>query len=156
MALACGHARSAAGFVVTRIVAQLTNVHAMKSCPLGIVLLCLTFAAIGGCSPERSHNVDGAQSGTNSYRQMIERSRSRKTSEDALLALKKGISEYQRDLGGPPTNLNELVVRGYLEALPAAPDGFEYGYDKDRVNVGLLPVKNQPGRSAATNSPGIR
>lgn len=81
----------------------------------------------GGCG--RSQAPEPPPSESKDYNELLTRARDRQARDQRLERIRGAIEEYQRQLGGPPDNLVELVRGGFLSALPALPPGYEYRYD---------------------------
>jgi len=57
-----------------------------------------------------------------------------------LDVMRSAIQEYEKQFGRPPLNLDQLVSRGYLKAVPEDPDGNAYDYD---TRTGLVRYPKQ-------------
>jgi hypothetical protein len=55
-----------------------------------------------------------------------------------LTALNKALSKYWTDEASPPPNLEALVRKKYLPAIPAAPPGKQFFYNMSRMQVQLI------------------
>jgi hypothetical protein len=107
----------------------------MKLC---VLLIAFAALASAGCSPQRSTAVaDPAAGGARDYRQMIARSRARQKSQNTIQEMQDAIQRFQRDIGRLPSNIYELVSRGYLKVVPSLPAGQQYSYDP---NMGILTI----------------
>jgi len=57
-----------------------------------------------------------------------------------LVLVKSCIERYQVDIGRLPSNLVELVDLGYLDAIPALPEGKAYNYDSKIGQLRIITV----------------
>ena len=103
-------------------------------------MLLLAALASSGCSPERSRAItEPAADSSHDYRQMIERSRARQSSQNSLQDVQDAIQKFQAEIGRPPTNIVELVIRNYVKSIPTLPRGQFFSYDPTR---GWLTITN--------------
>jgi len=85
------------------------------------------------------------------YRQMVQRTRDRVAASDSMYLVQDKIQEFQTAHGRLPEGLQELVMLGFLDRIPPAPEGSQYAYDRILGNVQL--VKQQEGRAPPVAPP---
>jgi len=72
--------------------------------------------------------------------------------------VRRAVALFQASTGSLPYSLGELVDEGYLETLPALPEGYEFTYDPFTGTVGSQPIPPRenivvPKLPPATRSP---
>lgn len=118
--------------------------------PMSATMACLLVAsALGaGCTRERSRAVEPVEetSEPRDYRGMIERARTRQNDTQLMADLEAGIARFQTSVARLPTNLQELVIFGFMTGIPDPPPGMAFSYDPVHGNVRLLtvPVEGVP------------
>lgn len=107
---------------------------------MGFLLVTL-FCAMAGCTRERARAVDikaaTPEPEQKDYRELVERARSRQTTEQNIAALETATAKFMHDQGRLPSNLVELVAGNYLPEIPEAPEGDEFMYDPATGNIQL-------------------
>ena len=116
-------------------------------------MLCLSAVAIVGalsCTRERSRAITEEESGAamegpRDYREMLSRVRTKQSQAQTLEQLEEGIQAFQLHFARLPTNLVELIARGYVKNIPDPPPGKGYTYDPVHGNVGLMDLPDSSG-----------
>lgn len=123
----------------------------MKRWVLSAGIVAATALALLACSRERSRTIasDDAEAaaieGPRDYREMLARARSKKEAAQVLSTLTEGIQRFRLAMSRLPTNLLEVVNRGYLKDLPEPPHGQAYDYDQQNGNVKLVDLPDASG-----------
>lgn len=111
-----------------------------------LVALCL---AVPACTRERSRAVSeeelDPEETPRDYREMLARARTKQSPALILSDLEQAVSRFRYELARLPTNLLEVVNRGYLSGVPTAPAGMAFTYDPVHGNVGLAELPDGSG-----------
>lgn len=113
----------------------------LRTATLVCALACTALGA--ACTRERSRAVEPAEESASEprdYRGMLERARTRQGEAQMMADLEGGIQRFQTSVARLPTNLQELVVFGFLQQIPDPPAGMAYSYDPLHGNVRLIPI----------------
>ena len=86
------------------------------------------------------------------YRAMLAKVRVKQQERGGLEEVQKAISAFQMRAGRLPTELNEVVERGFLPDIPAAPAGSRFAYDRITGNVRVVPIPFGVGKTNLTGS----
>lgn len=122
----------------------------MRGSSIAIWLLAVACGVTVACTRERSRTVsaeenDAAAEGPRDYREMLTRARLKQSTALILSDMETAIHRFQFELARLPTNLHELVGRGYLPEIPAPPPGQTYSYDPVHGNVSMAEIPDGSG-----------
>ncbi|HNQ90974.1 MAG TPA: hypothetical protein PKM73_20355 [Verrucomicrobiota bacterium] len=109
---------------------------------LGVGVLCL--AGCGKKAPQPAQTnaapIGNPLTAPADYVGAIARSQRQAAKVTDLASLTRAIQMFQATEDRYPTNLNELVAKQYMPALPALPSGMKYQYDPSSGQVKAVNV----------------
>ena len=112
--------------------------------PCSVVLVVLT-AALVGCGLSETVVVTGIV-GQNAKNQIeaLNNVKFHAKPEIAENNVRRAINLFEASTGSLPYSLDELVEKGYLEVMPALPEGYEFNYDPFTGTIKTRRAQLQP------------
>ena len=110
-----------------------------------LVVLVAWTAAMGGCGLSETVVVTGIV-GQNAKNQLeaLNNVKFHANREIAENNVRRAITLFEASTGSLPYSLDELVEKGYLDIMPALPEGYEFDYDPFTGTIKTRPAQRQP------------